>query len=88
MNLAYLRWLIGALSRSSWMHCGFERKLTHEKATQCAARRRLPMVEVDDTTRLIGERGAVTLSDVFEGRPGTRMIWAAVAADFIIRRVR
>jgi predicted dithiol-disulfide oxidoreductase (DUF899 family) len=33
-----------------------------------AARRRLPMVEVDGTTPLIGERGLVTLSDVFEGR--------------------
>jgi predicted dithiol-disulfide oxidoreductase (DUF899 family) len=33
-----------------------------------AARRRLPMVEVDAATPLIGERGAVTLLDVFEGR--------------------
>ena len=33
-----------------------------------AARRRLPMVEVDGATRFIGERGAVTLLDVFEGR--------------------
>jgi predicted dithiol-disulfide oxidoreductase (DUF899 family) len=33
-----------------------------------AARRRLPMVEVDGTTPLIGERGAVTLLDAFEGR--------------------
>ncbi|HTB04800.1 MAG TPA: DUF899 family protein [Bradyrhizobium sp.] len=33
-----------------------------------AARRRLPMVEVDATTRLIGEGGAVTLLDAFEGR--------------------
>jgi predicted dithiol-disulfide oxidoreductase (DUF899 family) len=33
-----------------------------------AARRRLPMVEVDGSTPLIGERGAVTLLDVFEGR--------------------
>src|SRR2546423_12741559 len=33
-----------------------------------AARRRLPMVEVDGATPLIGERGAVTLLDVFEGR--------------------
>ena len=34
MNLEYLRWSIGALSRPSWTHCGFERKLTHEKATR------------------------------------------------------
>jgi predicted dithiol-disulfide oxidoreductase (DUF899 family) len=33
-----------------------------------AARRRLSMVEVDAATPLIGERGAVTLLDAFEGR--------------------
>src|SRR5229473_1068388 len=33
-----------------------------------AARRRLPMVEVDGATPLMGERGAVTLVDAFEGR--------------------
>jgi predicted dithiol-disulfide oxidoreductase (DUF899 family) len=33
-----------------------------------AARRRLPMVEVDGATPLIGEHGAVTLLDAFEGR--------------------
>jgi len=33
-----------------------------------AARRRLSMVEVDGATPLIGERGAVTLLDTFEGR--------------------
>jgi predicted dithiol-disulfide oxidoreductase (DUF899 family) len=33
-----------------------------------AARRRLPMVEVDGMTPLISERGAVTLLDAFEGR--------------------
>ena len=32
------------------------------------ARRRLPMVEVDGTTALISERGAVTLLDAFEER--------------------
>jgi len=32
------------------------------------ARRRLPMVEVAGATALIGERRAVTLLDVFEGR--------------------
>ena len=34
MKLEYLRWSIGAFSRQSWTHCGFERKLTHEKATR------------------------------------------------------
>ena len=33
-----------------------------------AARRRLPMVEVDAATRLIGPSGPFTLLDVFEGR--------------------
>jgi predicted dithiol-disulfide oxidoreductase (DUF899 family) len=33
-----------------------------------AARRRLPMVEVDSTTALVGPHGPVTLLDVFEGR--------------------
>jgi predicted dithiol-disulfide oxidoreductase (DUF899 family) len=33
-----------------------------------AARRRLPMVEVDATTPLVGARGAVALLDAFEGR--------------------
>ena len=33
-----------------------------------AARRRLPMVEVDSGTPLVGEHGTVTLLDAFEGR--------------------
>ena len=33
-----------------------------------AARRKLPMVEVDGATPLIGDRGTVTLLDAFEGR--------------------
>jgi predicted dithiol-disulfide oxidoreductase (DUF899 family) len=36
--------------------------------TLAAARRRLPMVEVDPTTPLIGPDGPVTLLDAFEGR--------------------
>jgi predicted dithiol-disulfide oxidoreductase (DUF899 family) len=46
----------------------------HEKAHMregdaiAAARRRLPMVAVDGATPLTGERGAVTLLNVFEGR--------------------
>jgi len=34
MNLEYLLWSIGALSRPSWTRCGFERRLTQEKATR------------------------------------------------------
>jgi predicted dithiol-disulfide oxidoreductase (DUF899 family) len=45
-----------------------EKAHTHQGDAIAAARRRLPMVEVDGTTPLIGERGAVTLSDTFEGR--------------------
>ena len=45
-----------------------EKAHTKEGDAIAAARRRLPMVEVDPATRLIGERGAVTLLDVFEGR--------------------
>jgi predicted dithiol-disulfide oxidoreductase (DUF899 family) len=45
-----------------------EKAHTREGDAIAAARRRLPMVEVDGATRLIGERGAVTLLDVFEDR--------------------
>jgi predicted dithiol-disulfide oxidoreductase (DUF899 family) len=45
-----------------------EKDHTREGDAIAAARRRLPMVEVDGATPLIGERGAVTLLDVFEGR--------------------
>jgi len=45
-----------------------EKAHTHEGDAIAAARRRLPMVEVDSATPLIGERGKVTLLDTFEGR--------------------
>src|ERR1035438_6068825 len=45
-----------------------EKAHTREGDAIAAARRRLPMVEVDSATPLIGERGAVTLVDAFEGR--------------------
>jgi predicted dithiol-disulfide oxidoreductase (DUF899 family) len=45
-----------------------EKAHTHEGDAIAAGRRRLPMVEVDGATPLIGERGAVTLLDTFEGR--------------------
>jgi predicted dithiol-disulfide oxidoreductase (DUF899 family) len=45
-----------------------EKAHTHEGDAIAAARRRLPMVEVDGATQLIGERGAVPLLDLFEGR--------------------
>jgi predicted dithiol-disulfide oxidoreductase (DUF899 family) len=45
-----------------------EKAHTREGDAIAAARRRLPMVEVDAATPLIGERGTVTLLDAFEGR--------------------
>jgi len=45
-----------------------EKAHTREGDAMAAARRRLPMVEVDGATPLIGESGAVTLLDAFEGR--------------------
>ena len=45
-----------------------EKAHTRDGDAIAAARRRLPMVEVDGATPLIGERGVVTLLDAFEGR--------------------
>jgi predicted dithiol-disulfide oxidoreductase (DUF899 family) len=45
-----------------------EKAHTREGDAIAAARRRLPMVEVDPTTLLIGANGPVPLIDVFEGR--------------------
>ena len=45
-----------------------EKAHTKEGDTIAAARRRLPMVAVDGATKLVGERGPVTLLDTFEGR--------------------
>jgi predicted dithiol-disulfide oxidoreductase (DUF899 family) len=46
---------------------------TREGDAIAAARRRLPMVEVDGATPLVGEHGTVTLLDAFEGRRVGRM---------------
>jgi predicted dithiol-disulfide oxidoreductase (DUF899 family) len=45
-----------------------EKAHTHEGDAIAAARRRLPMVEVDPSVRLTGKDGPVALLDVFEGR--------------------
>ena len=45
-----------------------EKAHTRESDQIAAARRRLPMVEVDASTPLIGAQGRVPLVDVFEGR--------------------
>ena len=45
-----------------------EKAHTREGDAIAAARRRLPMVEVDPSVTVIGEHGPVPLADVFEGR--------------------
>ena len=45
-----------------------EKAHTREGDAIAAARRRLPMVEMDSATPLIGPHGTVTLLDAFEGR--------------------
>jgi predicted dithiol-disulfide oxidoreductase (DUF899 family) len=45
-----------------------EKAYTRAGDSIAAARRRLPMVEVDATTTLIGADGPITLLDAFEGR--------------------
>lgn len=45
-----------------------EKEHTHQGDAIAAERRRLPMVEVNPSTQLIGADGPVTLLDTFEGR--------------------
>lgn len=45
-----------------------EKTHTHEGDAIAAARRRLPMVQVDPSTPLVGPEGPVTLLNTFEGR--------------------
>ncbi len=45
-----------------------EKAHTHEGDAIAAARRRLPMVEIDGAAPILAERGPVTLLDAFEGR--------------------
>jgi predicted dithiol-disulfide oxidoreductase (DUF899 family) len=45
-----------------------EKAHTREGDAIAAARRRLPMVEIDGAAPLVGERGATTLLEAFEGR--------------------
>jgi predicted dithiol-disulfide oxidoreductase (DUF899 family) len=61
------------VDRAAWQ-AELDRVLAREKAHTregdaiAAARRRLPMVEVDGSTPLVGEKGPVPLVEVFEGR--------------------
>src|SRR5262245_34285965 len=65
--------LPAVMDRASWQ-AELDKVLVREKARTregdaiAAARRRLPMVEVDAGTTLIGARGPTTLLEVFEGR--------------------
>jgi predicted dithiol-disulfide oxidoreductase (DUF899 family) len=45
-----------------------EKAHTRQSDAIAAARRRLPMVEIDGATPIIGENGELTLLDAFEGR--------------------
>jgi predicted dithiol-disulfide oxidoreductase (DUF899 family) len=45
-----------------------EKAHTREGDAIAAARRRLPMVEIDPSTPVIGPNGPVTLLETFEGR--------------------
>ncbi len=61
------------VGREAWQ-AEIDRLLVREKAHTregdaiAAARRRLPMVEVDAQTKLVGAQGVVSLLDAFEGR--------------------
>jgi predicted dithiol-disulfide oxidoreductase (DUF899 family) len=61
------------VDRTAWQ-AGLDRLLVREKAhtregdSIAAARRSMPMVEVDAATPLVGAQGRVPLVDVFEGR--------------------
>ena len=55
-----------------------EKALTREGDAIAAARRRLPMVEVDPATPLVGPAGEIRLVDTFEGRTqlfASYMMW-------------
>jgi predicted dithiol-disulfide oxidoreductase (DUF899 family) len=56
-----------------------EKAHTHEGDAIAAARRRLPMVEVDANLALIGPHGPLTLLDAFEGAPTAHRLLLHVA---------
>ena len=65
--------LPASVDRATWQ-AELDKLLVREKAHTregdeiAAARRRLPMVEVDPTTPVVGAHGVVPLIDTFEGR--------------------
>src|SRR5213083_62069 len=61
-----------------------EKAHTREADAIAAARRRLPMVEVDASTPVVGAHGEVPLIDVFEGRSqlfAAYLMWFDGASD-------
>src|SRR5215207_3292833 len=61
------------VDRTTWQEARealFAREKTHTREGDAiaAARRRLPMEEVDATIEVIGPGGPITILDVFEGR--------------------
>jgi predicted dithiol-disulfide oxidoreductase (DUF899 family) len=73
MNARHRSILPAIVDRSAWQGqlddlLVREKAHTHEGDAIAAARRRLPMVEVDPSATLNGPHGPVALVDVFEGR--------------------
>jgi predicted dithiol-disulfide oxidoreductase (DUF899 family) len=63
----------GVVDRATWQAAVEELRVREKAHTRegdaiAAARRRLPMVEVDPTIPVVGAHGPVPLLDVFEGR--------------------
>ena len=63
----------GIVSRDEWLRArkkllAREKKLTHERDSVNAERRRLPMVRVEKDYTFEGPQGEVSLLDLFEGR--------------------
>ena len=56
-----------------------EKAHTQEGDAIAAARRRLPMVEVDSTIEVVGPNGPMKIIDVFEGRRQLRVLPRLVA---------
>jgi hypothetical protein len=65
-----------------------EKAHTREGDAIAAARRRLPMVEVDAATPLIGEHGKITLLDTFEDHRTYRLLLYVIHRPSCTRTMR
>ena len=63
-----------------------EKAHTHEGDAIAAARRRLPMVELDATIEVIGPNGPITILDVFEGPQTAHLVLPRLVARSTSRR--